>query len=55
MEGPSYFQPGAVDPQADEAPQATPAGNNPSTYAGIIVLGALVVLLIARRSFSRYL
>jgi hypothetical protein len=55
MDQVTYLQAGAVDTKAEGGPQATPAGNNPSTWAGVIVVGALVVLLVARRSFSRYL
>lgn len=31
------------------------AGNNPSTYAGIIVIGAVLFLAAARRSLRKYL
>lgn len=51
--GMGYLQAGASTDTG--GPQATPLGNNPSTAAGFIVIGALVVLAIARKSFSRYL
>lgn len=31
------------------------AGNNPSTAAGLLVIGCLVGLALVRRSFKRYL
>ena len=31
------------------------AGRNPSTAAGVLVLASLLVLIMARRSFSRYM
>lgn len=34
---------------------ASGAGDNPSTHAGLIVLGALVILVCARASFRRYM
>lgn len=41
---------------ADQPAQpATGAGRNPSTGAGITVLTALAVLLIARRAFRAFL
>ena len=57
MENPAmtYLQSGGQTADDTDGPQATPAGNNPSTAAGVIVLGALVILVIARRTFSRYL
>lgn len=33
----------------------TGAGNNPSTAAGLLVIGCLVGLALVRRSFRRYL
>lgn len=33
----------------------TGAGNNPSTWAGIIVLAALVGLSVTRKSFRRFM
>lgn len=51
----TYLQSGGQTADDTDGPQATPAGNNPSTAAGVIVLGALVILVIARRTFSRYL
>lgn len=33
----------------------TGAGNNPSTAAGLLVVGCLVGLALVRRSFRRYL
>lgn len=33
----------------------TGMGNNPSTYAGLIVLGAVAVLIGMRKSFRRFM
>jgi|CXWL01.1.fsa_nt_gi hypothetical protein len=43
--------------EASPAPESsgTGAGNNPSTWAGAIVLVAAVVLISARASFRRFM
>lgn len=34
---------------------ASSAGNNPSTWSGVMVLGAVLVLMATRRSFRRFM
>lgn len=34
---------------------ATGAGNNPSTWAGVLVLGSVALLILSRRSLRRYM
>lgn len=34
---------------------ATSAGNNPSTWSGVMVIGAVLVLMATRRSFRRFM
>ena len=41
--------------QAAHPSKVTGAGNNPSTYAGVIVLFALATLALTRKSFRRYM
>lgn len=42
-------------PAAEAQPTGTGAGNNPSTWAGAIVLVAALVLVSARASFRRFM
>lgn len=40
---------------ADAKPSGTGAGNNPSTWAGGIILVAALILVSARASFRRFM
>lgn len=48
----SYLEDGASAPA--KVP-ATGAGNNPSTHAGLIVLASIALLLVARKSFRKFM
>lgn len=43
--------------ESGDAPKvpSTSAGNNPSTWSGAIVLGAVALLYLTRRSFRRFM
>lgn len=53
MEAMPYLESG--DPDSPRTRPQTGAGDNPSTWAGVIVLGAVLGLVIMRRGFRNFM
>lgn len=53
MESMAYLETG--DPDAPRTRPATGAGDNPSTWAGVIVLTAVLGLIVMRRGFRNFM